>query len=302
MQAVVFIIIGLNIFCAGMMFYKLFKQPKLSLPISTQIKLGLSGILSYMADTLGIGSFAVNIAMAKCLKTFKDEELPAVNNGAQVIPGMLASLFFMQLFPVDFTTLITLVSGACIGGVLGARVMSHLDKQAIRLTMMCCFTGMISLLVIDLLGFIPAASNLTELHTWKLLIGFLAMMVCGALTTVGIGLFAMVQAVLFLLGVSPAIAFPIMTTAGAIQQPLSTLVFLQQNKIPLKKTLTLSIVGCLGVFIALPIVSHFNTTMLHSLLVIIICFNLTMISSAYWRAKRANLDQNVIDLTTEVAL
>ena len=61
------------------------------------IKLGLSGIVAFIADTLGIGSFAVNVAMAKLLGTFPDEELPAVNNGAQVIPGTIESLFFMQI-------------------------------------------------------------------------------------------------------------------------------------------------------------------------------------------------------------
>ena len=63
------------------------------------------------------------------------------------------------------------------------------------------------------------------------------MAVCGALTSVGVGLFVMIQCVLFLMNISPVIAFPIMTVAGAMQQPLTTLVFLQQNKIPLKKTL-----------------------------------------------------------------
>lgn len=56
------------------------------------------------------------------------------------------------------------------------------------------------------------------------------MVVCGALTSVGIGLFAMVQGVLFLMNVSPIVAFPIMTTAGAMQQPLTTLVFYNKIK------------------------------------------------------------------------
>jgi uncharacterized membrane protein YfcA len=300
MHVIIFCIIALNLFCAGMMFYTLRQQPPLQISRLTQLKLGFSGILSSIADTVGIGGFAVNIALAKCFNTFEDDELPAVNNGAQVIPGMLESLFFMQLIPVDLTTLVTLVCGACLGGVLGAHVMSHLNKQAVRLTMICCFSGMIALLLVDLLDLMPITATLTALHSWKLVIGFFALTICGALTTVGIGLFAMVQAVLFMLGVSPVVAFPIMTTAGAMQQPLSTLVFLKQNKIPLKKTLTLSVIGCLGVFIALPIVSHMNTAMLHTLLVMIICFNLVRITQDYWRAKRATSPS--MDFIPEVAL
>ncbi|OYV53020.1 MAG: hypothetical protein B7X00_02165 [Legionella sp. 21-45-4] len=211
------------------------RQPSPALSRALRFKLAVSGILAYFADTLGVGSFAVNIACAKGFKTFQDEQLPAVNNGAQVIPGLLESLIFMQVFPVDFITLFTLVSGACLGGVLGAHVLSRLNKQAIRIAMISCFIGMIALIGTDLLGFMPGDCTLTVLRGNTLLIGFVGMLVCGALTTVGIGLFAMVQAVLFILGVSPAVAFPIMTTAGAMQQPLTTLVFLKQNRIPLKK-------------------------------------------------------------------
>ncbi len=67
--------------------------------------------------------------------------------------------------------------------------------------------------------------HIDSITGFPLIIGFLGVMICGALTSVGIGLFVMVQSVLFLLNVSPLVAFPIMTTAGAIQQPLTTWCF-----------------------------------------------------------------------------
>ena len=74
-----------------------------------------------------------------------------------------------------------------------------------------------------------------------------------------------------------------------MQQPLTTLVFLQQDKIPLKKTLILSLFGCLGVLIALPIVSHLNTQLLHGLLMLIILFNLVMVGRNYLRHHKSSL-------------
>ena len=262
-----------NATCIGFFVYKLNQKPQLKLNLNLRIKLAVSGVIAFIADTIGLGSFAVNIGLAKCFNTFEDYELPAVNNGAQVIPGILESLFFMQLIPVDMTTLVTLVTGTCVGGVLGASWVSHLNQQAIRFAMLCCFSMMVVLLMLDLITCDPSRYHLTHLEGSNLVFGFFATMLCGALTCAGIGLFAMIQAVLFLLGVSPAVAFPIMTTAGAMQQPLTTLVFLQQDKIPLKKTLLLSLCGCIGVLIALPIVSHLNTQLLHGLLMLIILFN-----------------------------
>ena len=277
----IYIIFLLSLVCVIAMFYKLKQQPATKLTTLDYVKLIASGIIAFVADTLGVGSFAVNVALAKLLGTFPDDELPAVNNGAQVIPGVIESIFFMTLFDVDMTTLLTLVIGTCIGGIIGGAVVSHLSKQAIRLAMMCCFAALIILLVGHQLRVLPIGGDVVELHGYKLVIGFLAMILCGGLTSVGIGLFVMVQGVLFLLNVSPIVAFPIMTTAGAMQQPLTTLVFLQQGKIPLKKTLILSLAGCIGVLLTIKIFSHLTITWLHSLLLVILIYNLYAITRTY---------------------
>jgi uncharacterized membrane protein YfcA len=283
-------ILLLSSICVAVMFYQLKHQPKVRLPLVHYFKLIGSGIIAFIADTLGIGSFAVNIALAKLLGTFHDEELPAVNNGAQVIPGTIESLFFMQIVDVDLTTLLTLVIGTCIGGLIGGGVVSRLSKQAIRLAMMGCFLLIICLLLCHQFRILPVGGDIAALHSWKLIIGFVAMIVCGMLTSVGIGLFAMVQGVLFLLNVSPAVAFPIMTTAGAMQQPLTTLVFLQQKKIPLKRTLILSFGGCLGVCMTLPIFKYLTVTWLHSLLLMILFYNLFAIGRTYLRSRAGALN------------
>ena len=285
MQVIIGLILLLSVFCASLMFYRLKQQAPVRLSTMEYFKLTGTGILAFIADTLGVGSFAVSIALAKLLGTFNDEELPAALNGAQIIPGTLESLFFMQLVDVDLTTLITLVVGTCIGGLLGGSVVSRLSKQGIRLAMMLCFMLIIGLLICRQLNLLPSGGDVIALHSWKLILGFFAMIVCGALTSVGIGLFAMVQGVLFLLGVSPAVAFPIMTTAGAMQQPLTTLVFLKQNKIPLKKTLVVSLAGCVGVLLVLPVFKLLTVTWLHSLLLMILIYNLFAIGRTYLQSR-----------------
>ncbi len=294
-------ILFLSTVCVIVMFYRLKQQPAVELSFPDYLKLGVSGIIAFIADTIGVGSFAVNVALAKLLGTFSDEELPAVNNGAQVIPGTIESLFFMQLVDVDLATLLTLVMGTSLGGLIGGVVVSHLSKQAIRLAMMSCFLVLISLLVGHQFHLMPIGGDLVALHSWKLIIGFFAMIVCGSLTSVGIGLFVMVQSVLFLLNVSPVVAFPIMTTAGAMQQPLTTLVFLQQNKIPLKKTLILSFSGCIGVLMVLPLFLQLTAVWLHSLLLLILIYNFYAISRTYWGARVAKSGKIVPSISVVVA-
>ena len=283
-----YMILLLSLCCVAVMVYQLKQAPAIALSALDYCKLVGSGIVAFVADTLGVGSFAVNVALAKLLGTFRDDELPAMNNGAQVIPGTFESLFFMQLVDVELTTLVTLVAGTCLGGLVGGLVVSRLSKQAIRLSMLCCFLLIIGLLLSHQLRLLPVGGDVSELHSWKLIVAFVAMIVCGALTSVGIGLFVMVQGVLFLLNVSPLVAFPIMTTAGAMQQPLTTLVFLQQRKIPLKKTLILSLSGCLGVAITIPLFRHLTISWLHSLLLVIMIYNFFAIGRTYLHTRRAS--------------
>ena len=288
------IIIGIVLLTAsvtGYLIHQLQRQSTPALTHSDTLRLIGSGILAFMSDTLGVGSFAVNIALAKILGTFEDEELPAMCNIVQLIPGAIESLFFMKYVAVDLTTLAVLILGTCIGGLLGGRIVSRLSKQAIRLAMILCFSFIIILLVSNQYHLLPVGGDAMALYSWKLAIGFLSLIVCGALTSVGVGLFAMVQGVLFLLSMSPLVAFPIMMAAGAMQQPLTAVMFLRQSKnLPLKRMLILSLGGCVGVLLTLPVFNYITLSWLHNLLIFILCFNLVAMSRAFLLARGADMD------------
>lgn len=285
-KLIMFTILCLSGACVLAMLYKLYKEPATpAIPRTEKFKLAITGLLAFISDTVGIGSFVVLIAMAKTLGTFEDKELPAINNGAQLIPATLASIFFMKFIQVDLTTLLTLVVGACIGGILGGHIIMRLNQQSIRLSMIVCFTAIIALLTGDQLGLLPRAGDVTALHSWQLVLGFIAMILCGSLTSIGIGMFAMVQGVLFLMNISPVVAFPIMATAGAMQQPMITYIFLKEDKIPLKKAFFLSFFGCIGVLLGLPIVRHLDAKSLHLLLLSVMVYNVYTITRTYLQAR-----------------
>lgn len=272
-----------NIICLGLMAYQAYMDDSVTLSLREKIQLSVSGFFAFIADTMGVGSFACNISFAKLFKTFPDEQLPAVNNGAQVLPGLLEAIFFLKMIDVEWITLISLISGACIGGILGGIFMCQMNKQAIRLTMMLAFSLLIALLVCHKLDLVPIGGELTALEGGKLVLGFFGMIICGSLTSAGIGLFVMVQAVLFILNVSPLIAFPIMTAAGALQQPMTTLIFLKNRKIPLRKTWIISLAGCVGVAITIPFFTKLKVHWLHTLLLGLLIMNLIHISRNFFK-------------------
>jgi hypothetical protein len=199
------------------------------------VLLAFSGIIAFIGDTIGIGSFAINIAIAKTLKLVKDSELLGLVNGAQVIPGAIEAVFFLGVLHIDAITLIVLVLGTTLGGFVGGIYASKIHATKIRFIMIGAFLLVIFLLLSNLLGLMPIGGDLVALIGIKLVLGFIGMFIAGFLVCFGVGLFAIVQAILFLLGMSPLVAFPIMTTAGAIQQPVTTFAFIFAGKLPLKK-------------------------------------------------------------------
>lgn len=280
------LIIMFTIVCTGYMLKKMFAQPSVSISRREQFHLMTSGIVAFFMDTIGVGSFACNIALAKYFKTFKDNELPGMVNGAQIIPGALGALFFLGLVQVDSLTLIVMIVATCLGGILGASIISKLNTQAVRFVMFIAFPAIIVLILSNQFHWLPIGGNKTALQGHELIFGFIGLFIAGALTSAGVGLFAMIQAVLFCLGMSPLVAFPIMTTAGALQQPLSTGIFVLKDKVPLKKTLLIGIYGVIGVLLAIPAITHLNASNLHFLLILVLSYNTVMMGLSYRQHRR----------------
>lgn len=280
---VFYAVIILTIACVLYMFKQLFVsgEVKHKQPLSMTLKLGFSGVVAFLADTVGVGSFAVNIAICRTLKLVEDAQLPALINGAQVIPGAIEAVFFLTAIKVDALTLCVLVLGAALGGFLGGFFASKVKPTVIRLFMIFAFSGMVILLLTNIFQWIPIGGHLMALSGWKLGVGFIGLVVAGFLSCMGIGLFAVVQAILFLLGMSPIVAFPIMTAAGAIQQPIATATFVFNKQVPLKKAFTIALFGIIGVAIGFLVVSHMSTKQLHWLLVIVILYNIITLSRSY---------------------
>jgi uncharacterized membrane protein YfcA len=280
--------------CVTFMLKKMKSQTAERVSRKDQFHLITSGIIAFFMDTIGVGSFACNIALAKYFKSFKDEELPAMINAAQVIPGAVEALFFLGMVQIDLLTLTVLITATCLGGILGASIISKLNAQAIRLVMLVAFPTIILLILSNHFHWLPIGGEKLSLQGHELLFGFIGLFIAGALTSAGVGLFALIQAILFCLGMSPLVAFPIMTAAGALQQPLSTSIFVLKGKVPLKRSLLISMYGVIGVLLAIPVIAHLTSDHLHALLVLVLTYNTIMMGLSYLKNRQILRHQSLV--------
>lgn len=267
---------------AGQLFWATFLQRAnlAILPRALKIKLAISGFIANVADTIGVGSFAVLVALDKHWQLVDDQELPGTLNAQSPLPAMAQALFFLQAVHVDISTLLALIVSASLGGFLGGFIVANLDKHRVQRLMFFGYLSIALMILASKLGVLPVGGDLMALHGAWLFAGMLGMFISGVLPAIGVGAYAPIQVILFLLGMSPLAAYPIMTASAAIQQSVAAYAFLRRRQVALKASCIIGLAGIFGVFIAAPLVTYINADELRWLLLAVVLYNVFMLKKS----------------------
>jgi len=215
----------------------------------TLLDVGIGLVVNFF-DALGIGSFATTTFCFKSFGLVRDEDIPGTLNVGVTLPSILEGLLYIAVVDVDPITLVSMIGGATVGASLGARVVSRWPKRKIQIGMgiTLLITAMFSLLV--QFHLFPGGGDLLGLTGVKLVAAVAITTLLGALMTLGIGFFAPCMMVVYLLGMNPRAAFPIMMGAVAFLGPGASVPFVRQKRYSLKSALGLTIGGIPGVLLA----------------------------------------------------
>jgi uncharacterized membrane protein YfcA len=90
------------------------------------------------------------------------------------------------------------------------------------------------------------------------------------------------MAMVYFLGMSPAVAFPIMMASCAMLMPVASTKFIKEQAYAKKTSILISIGGVVGVFIAAFIVKSLPLNILKWLVILVIAYtSITMLRKAY---------------------
>lgn len=250
------------------------------------IKLGLIGMLANFFDTLGIGSFAIETSFFKNLKLVDDVKLPGTLNVANTIPTILEAIIFMTVIEVEPITLICMLVAAIAGAVVGAEIVSKFEERTIQICMGLALIAVAGLMVAGQLKLFPVGGDAVGLTGIKLIIGIIGNFIFGALMTVGIGLYAPCMALVFALGMGPKVAFPIMMGSCAILMPFASYKFIKNGAYSTKASMSIAILGSVGVLVAAYIVKSLPLNILKWVVVCVIIYT----SAIMFKSAKANRD------------
>ena len=216
---------------------------------------GLIGLVTDFLDTLGIGSFVLTTAAFKASKAVDDKLIPGTLNIAHAIPTAVQALVFIIVVKVDIVTLLSLIFSATVGAWLGAGIVSRFNRRMIQFTMGIALAATALLMILSMAGLVQGHGDATGLTGSLLVAGIIGNFILGVFMTAGVGLYAPCMAMLFLLGMSPLVVFPVMMGSCAFLMPVAGIRFIKKGMYARKPAAAIAIMGCLGVLIAAYVVT-----------------------------------------------
>jgi uncharacterized membrane protein YfcA len=236
-------------------------------PLQTAI-----GFVTAFFDTLGIGSFATTTAIYKLRNMVPVELMPGTLNVGHVLSTIAQAFIFMQLVPVEPVTLALMIAAAVAGASLGAGVVVRWPRRKIQIGMGVALLGAAALMLMTALGVLPVGGTTQSLTGTKLGIGLAGNFALGALMMLGIGLYAPCMILIYLLGMNPAAAFPIMMGSCAFLMPVSCVTFVKTRTYHVQAALGLALGGLPAALIAALIVKSLPLAAVRWLVVVVVIY------------------------------
>ena len=245
------------------------------------VKTALIGFIVNFFDVLGIGAFAPQTALLKFTKQTEDRILPGTLNVSNTIPVLIQALIFIQIVEVEPITLISMLLSAAAGAILGAGIVAKLSVRKIQLTMGFALLVTAFFMLSGQMNWIQNGGEAIGLSGGKLALAIGANFILGAFMTVGIGLYAPCMALVYALGMSPLVAFPIMMGSCAFLMPPASAKFIKEGAYNRKASVSMAIPGIIAVLIAAFLVKSLPLNTLRWMVIVVIIYtSLVMFKSA----------------------
>lgn len=237
---------------------------------------GAIGVVTDFFDSLGIGSFSLTTLLLDWTKQLQNDRLlPGTLNVAHALPTVIEAFVFVTVFKVDGLTLTVLVLAAAVGSFVGSKIVSQFSERRVQKVMGWALLITAVLMILKQTGslaFLGSDNTATALTGIKLVIGAIGNFIFGALMTFGVGLYAPCMAMVYLLGLTPVAAFPIMMLSCAYLMPVASVNFIKTGDYDRKVSLAIALFGCIGVVVAASFVQDLNLTLLTWIVIVVVIY------------------------------
>ena len=241
------------------------------------------GFLTDFLDTLGVGSFATTTALYRARNTVDDRLIPGTLNVGHALPTVAQAFIYIEAVKVEMKTLVAMITAAVAGAWLGARIVARWPRNKIRIGMGLALLALGGVITVRQVVNTESGSAV-GIDGSRLALGVACNFALGALMTIGIGLYAPCLLLVWLLGMNPTTAFPIMMGSCAFLMPLASWHFIKEGCYSPRAALGLTIGGLPAVLLAAFIVKSLPLYWVKWLVVVVVLYTaLSMLRTAFSR-------------------
>ena len=244
--------------------------------------LGL-GFVTNFFDALGIGSYATTTSVLKLGHMIDDQHIPGTLNIGHLLPVLLQAGLFLSVIQVEVVTLVSMIVAGGLGAWFGAGVVVRWPRRTMQRGMAVALVFTAIVIALRQTGVFPQGGDAIGLTGLALGIAVLANAFIGSLISLGIGNYAPCMAVIYSLGMSPRVAFPIMAGSAAIMMPAAAYRFWKSGRFDRRTALGLTLGGIPGVLIAVYIVKEIPVNYLLWIVAAVLLYT----AAALWSSSNA---------------
>jgi uncharacterized membrane protein YfcA len=237
----------------------------------------LIGFFTNLLDTLGIGSFALTSSMYKLLHAIPDDQIPGTLNVGHALPTVVEAFIFVAVIAVDLRTLILMIGAAILGAWFGAGIVSGWPKRRIQVGLGLALFAAALLMLGSIFKLFPVGGDALGLGGTKLWIAVGCNFMFGAFMQLGVGLYAPCMILIYLLGMNPRSAFPIMMGSCAFLMPVGGYRFIRTGRYSPKAALGLAIGGIPGVLLAAYVIKELPLSYVRWIVVFAVLYTSVML-------------------------
>ncbi len=267
-------IIIVNGIFAYMFFTDYFKhREEAKQEVGNPIIMFFSSFILYFLSTFGVSDYALSTAFYKGMRWLEDKKIPGTLNTQCVLPVAVMALSYIKTIEVDILTLILCIISQTLGSYILPRFVVKLKAGTIRKVMGFALILATVLILLSKSGLYPLGGDATALRGPLLYFTVFLFAIFGAMNTIGIGSYPVTMLTVYLVGLNPVIAFPIMMGACTFSVPVGSMEYVRLGQYGRKISMMSNTVGILGVLLAVYVVKSLDTNMIQWLVAAVLLYS-----------------------------
>ncbi len=240
-----------------------------------------SGLIINFFDYLGIGSLAPTMSLYKLTGTVDDELIPGTLVTGCAVPVAVEALVSLSIIEVELPTLFGMYGAGILGAFIGGNIAGKLSPKVLRFIMGIALAIAAVFMLMSKFGIVPMGGEALGLHGVKLVIACAGSFILGSLLTVGIGNYAPTMCLVYILGMSPAVSFPIMMGLGFLGVGSGSFPYFKSGRYHKHASFAFAAAGIVGVLLAAFVVKSMPLSLLQWLVIAVAVYtSITMFRSA----------------------